>query len=173
MAEAEDSPAGSHWTSANKAEFNSWYGSFQATAYVHPQAASTSPPARRFVRPRAYSLSDRHRPCHVSGPSPPFALIVASYESRFGRPSPPLHCLPLVAAATAAPTPAPATSRVARQAQPYVSGAYAPTTAPDREFFARGPPSFPPGYNHYQVSDELRNSWYTGAGGSTERTQDR
>ncbi|MCJ1401125.1 hypothetical protein MMC11_004337 [Xylographa trunciseda] len=164
MAGVEDSIAGTRWTKENKAQFKSWCNCFQGTAAVQEAEASTTAAVRSFVRPRAYSLSDHDRQCHTSGPSPPFSLIVASYARRFGQS--PHHPSPPVATADAA-TPAPAARRSAPEAQPYVSGAYAPATAPDREFFARGPPSFPPGHNHYQVSDELRNSWYS-AGGSTE-----
>ncbi|MCJ1418533.1 hypothetical protein MMC32_004881 [Xylographa parallela] len=156
MAYAEDCIPGYKWTSAQKAEFKKLSGKFQAT----PSAAP--PPVRRFVRPRAYSPSDRNRPCRVQGPSPPFSAIVASYARRFG-PLP--RCAPpVVRAASSAASAAP------RRAGPYVSGAYAATTAPDRDFFTRGPPEYPAGYNHYQVSDELRKAWCT-AGRSTDLAQ--
>ncbi|MCJ1433968.1 hypothetical protein MMC27_003333 [Xylographa pallens] len=167
MANAEDRTPGYQWTSAQKAEFKKLSGKFQAT----PSAA---PPAvRRFVRPRAYSPSDRRRPCRVQGPSPPFSAIVASYARRFG-PLP--HRAPPVAHAAAAAAPAASSSSstraATRRAEPYVSGAYAATTAPDRDFFARGPPRFPAGHNHYQVSDELRKAWCT-AGSSTDQAQEK
>ncbi|MCJ1382170.1 hypothetical protein MMC17_005282 [Xylographa soralifera] len=165
MAGAEDRIPGYKWTSEQEAEFKKLSGSFQATAFVHDQEASTAPPAvRRFVRPRAYSPSDRSRPCHVLGPNPPFSAIVASYGRRFG--PLPRRAPPVVEAAASTA----AAARAIRGSEPYVSGAYAPTTAPDRDFFTRGPSEFPAGHNHYQVSDELRKGWYT-PGNLTDQAQ--
>ncbi|MCJ1316099.1 hypothetical protein MMC15_001419 [Xylographa vitiligo] len=177
MASARDRNPRYTWTSDQKAEFKKLSGSFQVTPYAYDQEASaacpaarpaarpsTPPAARRFVRPRAYSPSDRNSPCHVFGPSPPFSAIVASHGRRFGTL---LYRGPPVPVAV---VPAPTTSATTRRSKPYVSGAYAATTAPDRDFFTRGPPEFPPGHNHYQVSDEFRKAWCT-AGSSTDQAQ--
>ncbi|MCJ1292232.1 hypothetical protein MMC34_003782 [Xylographa carneopallida] len=168
MIGAEEHITGNKWTPEQNAEFKKLCGTFQATPSNHNQASSTTPPAApRFVRPRAYSPSDRNRPCHISGPSPSFSAIVASYGRRFGTspyrgPSAPI-------AASPAPTTSAAT-RATRGSEPSVPGAYAPTTPPDQEFFTRGPPTFPAGHNHYRVPDKLRQAWYT-AGSRADQGQ--
>ncbi|MCJ1284780.1 hypothetical protein MMC26_004116 [Xylographa opegraphella] len=173
MADAGNRTAGRRWTSDQEAEFKNLCGQFQATPSDHQEAYAVPPAARSFVRPRACSPNDRNRPHHVPEPGPPFSAIVASYERRFGTlpyRGPPA---PVAAAAAApAPAPAPTTPAAARGSEPDVSGAYAATTPPDRDFFTRGPPQFPAGHNHYQVSEEVRKAWYT-AGSPSDQAQEK